>query len=316
MQVTQENIQLYDATHDAEAIVALWQATLADTWPLDATRMEKVLRGREPQHFIARINGEVVGFAATFKSLRGQDKVGHLAALLVAPHMQRQGIGTFLHNTVLTVMKDAGVSAVQLGSTSPRFWCGIPGNLPQAVSFFRKQGWQTSDTVYDLVEDISNYTTPAGILERMEQERISIAGSTTENVTEVLAFEAREFPNWLTHYMRYADLGDYRDLLVARDHDNRVVGTLIMYAADSHPKRTDVIWQQILGETVGAIGAVGVAESARGRGIGLALVARGTELLQQRGVQNCYIDWVKITDFYAKLGYEKWREYYLSWREL
>ncbi len=316
MQVTQENIQIYDAAHDAEAIAALWQASLGDSWPLAASHIEKVLQGPEAQHFVVKIDGEIVGFAATFRSVQGENKTGHLAALLVAPHMQRQGIGTFLHTTILVAMKEAGVRSVQLGSISPRFWCGVPGNLPHAVAFFRKQGWETSSTVYDLVQDLTGYVTPAGRIERMDQEQINIEGATSENITDVLTFESKEFPNWLGYYMRYADLGDYRDLLVARDAENRVVGTLVMYSSQSHPERTDVIWQQLLGDAAGAMGAVGVAESERGRGIGIALVACGSEILKARGVQNCYIDWVRITDFYAKLGYEKWREYYLSWREL
>jgi beta-N-acetylhexosaminidase len=63
------------------------------------------------------------------------------------------------------------------------------------------------------------------------------------------------------------------------------------------------------------MGSVGVAESERGRGIGLGMVAQASELLKERGVRNCYIDWVELTDFYSKVGYTKWREYSLSWRE-
>jgi predicted N-acetyltransferase YhbS len=316
MQVTTEHIQQYDANRDAAAVYELWQTALANEWPLSVERMNKVLAQSEPQHFVARVNNKVVGFVATFKSFREKEKIGHLGALFVSPEMQGQGVGTALHVAALDYLRSKDLKTVQLGSTFPRFWYGIPTNLAGALVFFRHQGWEITDTAYDLVQDLINYTTPSYITQRMEQERITIAGSTSDNVTDVLSFIANEFPNWLTLYERCADLGDYRDLLVARDHDDHVVGSLIMYSPTSHPERTDVIWQDLLGEDTGALGAVGVALSERKRGIGIALVARASEILKERHVQNCYIDWVKLTDFYAKAGYEKWREFYLSWLNL
>ena len=66
----------------------------------------------------------------------------------------------------------------------------------------------------------------------------------------------------------------------------------------------------------GAIGCVGVAEAERGRGIGLGLVARASELLRDQGLTSCYIDWVFLTEFYARLGYEKWRAFQMGELEL
>jgi beta-N-acetylhexosaminidase len=314
MQVTKENIQQYDATRDAAAVYTLWQTALGHVWPLDEERMKQVLEGPEPHHFVARVNGKIIGFAATLQSFHRREKVGHLAALIIDPEMQGEGIGTALHHTALAFLHDAGLRSVQLGSITPRFWCGVPANLPSAITFFRRQGWEFQEPVYDLVQDIRNYVTPSSIVQRQQEERISITTATNANITDVLSFEARNFPHWLNHFEHVADAGDYRDIVVARDEHEKILGTLVIYTPQSHPDRTDVIWQQILGNTAGGINAVGVSESARGRGIGSALVARATEILRERGVENSYIDWVVLTDFYAKLGYEKWREYYTSWR--
>jgi len=303
-----EQIQRYDAQRDEADVLDLWKKTIGQEWPIYPARFRLVLAGPEPQHFVVREDTQVVGFAATFKSPGEPQKAGHMAALLVAPHKRGQGIGTALHDTALKQLGD--VSSVQLGSLSPRFWCGIPGNLPSAISFFRAQGWSFSETVYDLVQDLRDYTTPAYIHQRMEREQISFELASSQNIADVLAFEAREFPNWLMYYERNARIGDYQDLLVARDNaSGQVVGTLVMYSAQSHPSRPDLIWQTLLGDDAGAMGAVGVAASERGRGIGIALVARASELLKERGVRNCYIDWVVLTDFYAKLGYTTWRDY-------
>ena len=129
-------------------------------------------------------------------------------------------------------------------------------------------------------------------------------------------FEAREFPNWLGAFERVVESGDYNDLLVGRDAAGHIVASLIMYTQHSNVKRHDVLWQGIFGKKLGAIGCVGVTEKEQGRGIGIALVARATELLTERDVVHCAIDWVVLTDFYAKLGYRIWRGYHMCSRNL
>jgi GNAT superfamily N-acetyltransferase len=314
MQNIRQQIQPYEIERDARALMELWRASLGKTWSLSGARIQKVLaHGPEPQHFVLWENGRLIGFVATFMGRREEQNVGYLAALVVAPDRQHQGVGTALHDFALDRLRDTGVQVFRLGSLLPRFWCGVPLNLPPAVSFFRKNGWEYSDPVYDMVMDISSYQIDPRIVQRMQKEQITIEPATSDNITEVLAFEAREFPNWLrAHFEPYADLGDYRDILAARDHDGRVIGTLVMYSPQSHPARMDIIWQDLLGEDAGGMGAVGVAANERGRGVGLALVAYGNAILRERGVRKCLIDWLVINDFYARVGYENWCTYYMG----
>ena len=74
------------------------------------------------------------------------------------------------------------------------------------------------------------------------------------------------------------------------------------------------IWQELLGPKTGGIGTLGVREDARGRGIGLALAARTTEILRDRGLGSSYVGWTWLVDWYGKLGYRVWRKYAMSWR--
>lgn len=316
MQVTHENIQPYDVENDAADVYALWQVALGETWPIEQARFQQVLAGPYPQHFVARSGGRVVGFAATLMSRGDSGLQGHLVALFVAPDQQGKGLGKALYEAALAHLQSSGVKTIQLGGHSPRFWCGVPGNLPRAVEFFAHQGWSYAETVYDMIQDLRDYTTPPQIVQRMKDEQISIAPATSTNVTDVLLFESQHFPNWLMHFERNARLGDYQDMLVARDSAGRVVGTLVISSPQSHPRRTDVVWQSLLGWEAGSLGAVGVVEQERGRGIGLALVAYASEILKERGVRTCYIDWLVLTDFYGKLGYKVWRDYRMSKRTI
>jgi GNAT superfamily N-acetyltransferase len=61
---------------------------------------------------------------------------------------------------------------------------------------------------------------------------------------------------------------------------------------------------------------VGVAEAQRGRDIGIALVAYASEILKSRGVGNSVIDWTNLDSFYGRVGYQIWREYWVSFRGL
>jgi GNAT superfamily N-acetyltransferase len=77
-----------------------------------------------------------------------------------------------------------------------------------------------------------------------------------------------------------------------------------------------VRWKTLLGASAGAIGVVGVAESARQRGVGRALVARASEIVRDRGAQHCFIGWTWMIGLYGELGYHVWQEYQMSRRVL
>ncbi|HCI79501.1 MAG TPA: hypothetical protein DHW02_07410 [Ktedonobacter sp.] len=306
----------YDKERYGDAVFRLWQTTIGQLWPLDTFRLRQVL-SEGGTHFIA-LEGDkqVVGFVATHL----HEQTGHISLLLVASDKQRQGIGTALHNTAVAHFREAGATEVQLGGGSSRFFPGVPENLPDAVSFFRSQGWsfggEQYHVVYDLAQDLRTYVTPSPVLRRVDKHQIYFETIVPGQMNELLAFESREFPEWLDAFQRVMSLGDYDDVLVGRNATGQIVASLIMYSPQSSKERHDVLWQAILGERLGAIGCVGVAEQEQGKGIGLALVACATELLIEHGVEHCSIDWVVLIDFYAKLGYHVWRGYHMCSRYL
>lgn len=316
MQETIGNIQAYDAKRDAATVFNLWETTIGQAWPIAAERFHQVLAGPGPQHFVAWENGQIVGFIATLKLKVYAEPIGNIAVLLVAPHARRRGIGTALLDTALEHFCRADLRYAQLGSISQCFWPGIPSNLPSGMAFFQTRGWDFTETAYDLVQDLNHYTSSPPIYQRMATEGISFDTATKENILDVFTYVTQEFRHWLPDYERVVALDNCQDILIARDSSQRIVGTLILCTPQSHPERLDVIWQGLLGEKVGAMNAVGVVASERKRGIGLGLIARGSDLLKERGANAGYVNWVAQTGFYARIGYYEWREYNLSWREI
>lgn len=316
MQKTFNSVQPYVFDMDVTAIFKLWEQTVGQKWPLSVTHFRQTLASSEARHFIAKEDGQIVGLLAGLKRYGEQAEKAHITALLVAPDWQRRGIGTALYNTALEHFKAEGVRYVQVGGGWPRFWPGVPANLPAGLTFFQARGWHFDHTVYDLIQDLRTYRTPPDVKLRIDQEQLRFEVAAHETIDEVLTFEMREFPGWVDHFQRVANVGDYSDIIMARDATGEVVATLATHSNLSHPSRCDLLWQPLLNNHTGAIGCVGVAEAERGRGIGLGLVAWASELLRDQGLTSCYIDWVFLTKFYARLGYEKWRAFQMGELEL
>jgi hypothetical protein len=65
MQEYSEQIQPYHAETDASAVFLLWQTALGRLWPIAFERFQRVLAAPHAQHFVARNDGQIIGFVAT-----------------------------------------------------------------------------------------------------------------------------------------------------------------------------------------------------------------------------------------------------------
>jgi ribosomal protein S18 acetylase RimI-like enzyme len=302
-------------------MVALWRQVLASTWPMRAETFrlfigDPAVRG-VTDCFVAEAGGAVAGFVVTQIDAAGVDASrGNLVALVVAPVFQRQGVGTALHAHALDHFAARGVQTVKLGGGGPWIWAGTPTNLPIAQAFFQAHGWVNAYSCVDMVQDVRSYTTPPEIEQLIDEANVAVTVATPADAPDVLAFEAREFPNWLAGYQELVRFGSYDDILLARDSSGALLGVLAMYSPHSHPERADCQWKALLGEDIGGLGAVGVAADARGRNIGLALIAGGSEILRNRDVGVSWIGWTEAIGFYSKIGYQVWREFGMSAREI
>ena len=236
-----------------------------------------------------------------------------IVALLVEPRFQRQGIGSLLHQAALEHLRGAGASTVQLGCGGySYFWPGVPDSLPAAKPFFEARGWHFEEPCYDLAQPMQEYRSPNDLITHTVIEL-----ARPEDAPALLEFERREFSHWLGAFQPTIEVGDFHELLIARDPTTQaIVGSLILYSPLAHPSRFDGFWKKMLGDPLGEIGCVGVAEAAQGRGIGTAMVARASEILKQRGVAAVHIGWVYRVDFYGRLGYAKWQAFHMGSRSL
>lgn len=300
----------------------LWNTIYSTSWPLSFEDFSLILsRMQQPQHFVVldQANKELIGFAATQTVTEGN--CGQLALLIVHPKYQGKGIGTLLNDHCLELFRKNG-SSVMLGAGYPRFFCGVPVDDKigqEAQGFFRRRGYTFQDNVeiWDLIGDLSEYEIPAALTTRMEKEKIWFGAIDETSAEELFAFQDKYFQYWLSTYKHHAELGDYHDLLVARegDKDGKIIASLVLYTNEgSHKYRTDLVWTHpdLFGAGSGGMACVGVASEERGRGIGLGIVAYANKVLKERGVKKSYVDWVELVDFYRRTGYQTWRSYRLA----
>jgi len=199
---------------------------------------------------------------------------GALQLLLVDPVWQGRGVGSRLH--------EASPGSTLGGLPGPYFWPGVPDNLG-TLAVFERWGWERTETFCDLSRSLRAYETPSEV--RTIACRLATAA-------EVAPFEERHFPHWAD------DFASGREPVVAVDEGGAIVASLLV--------GRDWLWD---GPSSGTIACVGVSEGARGRGIGTALTAFACELLRDRGVDDCYIDYTTRLDFYGRLGFTPWRRY-------
>lgn len=312
----------YLPEQDGKEIFELYQSVFGEKWPLRYDLFRKVTTDhafyRAGDHFVAGASGRLVGFAATQVS-RPEPLVkalGGLEIIFVHPDYRRQGIGRALHNAAVNYLQKIGMRTIMLGGGGLlRLWPGIPEDCSQSQVFFQQMGWQNFGRCCDLVREVHDYQVPVRIQQRMKKEGVDLHPARADEIPAVLAFEQQQFPHWYREYAYKTALDECDEILVAWQEDKGITGTLMMFSPHSQLLSVNLVWKELLGEQVGGIGAVGVLESERGRGIGLALVAYGTEILRQRDVVNAMIDWTGLVDFYGKAGYKPWRWYTTSGRE-
>jgi beta-N-acetylhexosaminidase len=306
----------YHQPADSVAVYALWQAAMGAQWPITAADFHRLLTGsplyQAGDYFVAYQDDQIVGFVATQMD-RGNPALASLPALFVDPQFQRRGIGTALHTAALEHLRASGAAMVQLGGGGySYFWPGVPNNLPAARPFFEACGWDFSEPCYDLAQNMQEYHAPED-----PPIDVVIEIATPADATELLEFEGREFPHWLGPFQSNVDIGDFNALLIARDPTTRkIIGTLILYSPLAHPSSFDGFWKLILGDPLGEIGCVGVAEARHNQGIGSAMMVRAADILKQRGVASVHIGWVYRVNFYQRLGYAPWQEFDMSWQRL
>ncbi|MGG4340438.1 GNAT family N-acetyltransferase [Paenibacillus lautus] len=299
--------------NDYKAIYELWIMNLGQQWPIEYVIFDKIIRDNDSgtSHFVAEINGNVVGFIATGTSYGLQtDLHGSILLVVVEKQNQGKGIGKQLVTHAEQYLFSKGVRDIHVGSGArPYFWPGVPANLPDAIVFFEKCGWIFTEQSFDMIQDLKMF--PSFKHVPLQHDTI-IEVANTQDIEKLLVFQQENFPHWYIYYNHYSNQKNFDNILLAKTKVGEIIGSVLLTGPFDLYANQFLKWKNLLPPQVGGFVALGVKEEMRGKGIGLFLAFKATEVIKSRGVESSYLGWTWLIDWYSKIGYQVWRCYRMS----
>jgi len=308
------------------ALIAIWNRALGGRCPLTERLWQQNVvddpNWRAGDGLIMQDDaGAPIGFALT-RRYRGHaenpdmtavDGTGWLMALVIDPAWTGRGYGTQLLRAAETCLRAEGAIRCDNGGSLGHLLPGPPVDDLRALRFWTRHGYPPMREVYDLHRSLVDWSPPP-LPVAIAHEGWQIAAGQPGQEAAFLAALSHDFPGrWrATIADTFARGGSAEDLVALRDPAGEVAGFLATWRPERPFLGPGLHWLPALGPYPGAIGPLGIAPAARGKGLGLALVAEATRLLCEHGVVNCTIDWVgtELLDFYARLGFHPVRAYW------
>jgi beta-N-acetylhexosaminidase len=191
------HVRAYDSARDPEGVVNVWNSALPD-YTLPALRLQALLNTPNGHHLVAVSGREIVGFCLAYTAVNEGKILANISVLAVDPARQGQGIGTSLLTEARGYFRQhQGLVKASLGSYFPRFWPGLPTDLPVGVvEFFAHRGFRLSPpdvTSADLYQDIRDFKAPDVYLDRAVAGGYTFRAIQPEDFEECLIGQKRNF---------------------------------------------------------------------------------------------------------------------------
>ncbi|KAF3920442.1 Beta-hexosaminidase [Dactylellina cionopaga] len=322
-------VHQWEKRRDLYASTDLWKKCFDwnEKWKLNSATLSDLLdRPYQSKHFVVkdpRAHGRILGLCATYTIRAGKNTVGSMAMVMVDPDFRNQGIGLALHDQAFQYMRSTGlIESVQLGSIFPRFFPGLPEELPVAdQDWFLRRGWTMENSyIYDLYQDIENWQVPSTVFSDLGSQGITFGRCDQTVFDDLIQFEDKHFstyPGWVEKYRALKDTDDYVDAVLAFGGNSVVGAALVFSGVGSNQISKDVPWPKAIGDRVGGLACVGMGPEYRGRGVGRGLVCAAIMELQNRGLKGCFVDWSTDRQVYEELGFKTYGKYRnMTWRKI
>lgn len=281
----------------------LWHRTMHGRWAISLQAMLHTI-SNAALVLVAECEGKRSGLCAV-DSQRGH--VAGLILLLVEPARQRCGVGAELMTRVETSLRDRNVRRLTLGAgNGDYFWPGLPEEQKEALCFFKRLGFQEEEASDDLIQKLEDFRTPDWVANRLTTSGATLRVAEPAQNAQISAFEKKHFPAWTPYFENEMEQGGYKNILFAKAPDGGVLGTILLKHEALIP------WTDTNDRMIGTLNTLGVAPQQQGQGIGLALTAGAMDHLRRRGCSHCLIQWTGLSDWYGKLGAERWAHYHMA----
>ncbi|KAK4104939.1 hypothetical protein N658DRAFT_195065 [Parathielavia hyrcaniae] len=330
-------VDVWDANHDVTEILDLWCLCFAEPFRLGHHQFQAILRrDGYAMHYLVREPGasQVLGFCATYTIYAdsgGERLLGSLAALFVHPSYRRRGIGTILHDHALRQLtKTRGVSRVQLGSTFPRLFYGLPVDSP-FEAWFERRGWpikchsashSQGHEVCDWLLAFQDWPS-TGLM----PFHLTFRPCELTEFSKVLDFvdkESKKKDNmgWYDQYARLANTINTQDIILGLEGDT-IVATALTYSKNAgSPAAEDLPWASRVTGPVGGVTCICVSDTVpntpkKRDAVLIRLLDNCIRLFREQGMTKLFTDAAKGGDEgFQSMGFQNWARYRDAWRDV
>ncbi len=210
--------------------------------------------------------------------------------LAVTPEKRGQGIGSELLAACEKQIRANGYDKARVVGLFP----GIPGETKE---FFVRRGYEVDEEFVEMAMDIRGYVqhvcpAPVGV-------SFCFYDGQHEDLLRAVAEVDEE---WVQYFNR--------DDIVLCGYLDGELASFCIYEDDIACLLSDGR------NKVGSIGCVGTRPAFRNRGIGLAMVEYGAELLAKQGVDMCHIHYTSLETWYGRLGYRTYLRFWPGKKKL
>lgn len=270
---------------------------------------------------------ELKGFAAlkwlseTVKNYAGPGD-GWISLFTASDDCRRE-----IFQEILTFFSDREVKKIRYGGDPQNFFAGLPAKWKdKELNFWLEAGFERGNAIYDMRrvygDDIESDDYLSRYLSRGSENNCILKKGSRKIQEQAIKFLKKEFPGrWLYEaeniMKRPGGVHDY--WFLAEDETSKeeikssdILGFARINRCDSLYLGPGLNWvekRRITDCNIAGIGPLGLAQSARGRGLSLPFIAEIIRDLHREGYREFIIDWTDLVNYYKKLGFEVWRKY-------
>lgn len=294
-----------------DKIIKLWNDEYGFIFPISNELFQRnISNAYTNASLVVIINNEPIAFCISKiwneqYIINGYDDIGWINLIYVHPKFRKQGIGTKLLETIESEFKKLNKSTYYVGRDYLNFFPALPHDLKNSLEWFKKRGYETSYSTYDLICKNKEIIP-------IVNKQLEYRCGTIDDKNNIIDFMNRNWPGrWTKEVVDYFDNGGTgREYLLCLK-DNKIIAfskvcypnTNIILISYSHTWRNKF-------NALGGIGPLGVDKEYRGCHIGHDIVAYAKNILLDHSVTDIIIDWTGLLDFYRPFGFEVWKSYY------
>jgi GNAT superfamily N-acetyltransferase len=265
------------------AVLRLWNDSAAHDALTHRLLTEKVLQDPdEAATCLLAFDGErLLGFGmGVLRVIDGVSR-GIVKLLVVEGSARRQGIGAAILRRLEAALTGRGARVLRVAESAPNYLVpGVDARYDDGLAFFAAQGYARTGEACNLQVDLQAGAIPT--LQALD-EAIVLRRAVAADRAPLATFLEQRWPTWHAEVMAAMN-NEPASLHVAVQG-----GAVIGFAAHDANNR-GTAW----------FGPMGVAASARGLGVGCALLRRCLADMQRQGHRHAIIAWADAIPFYEK----------------